>query len=389
MSSPAESSPAESSPAESSPAESRPAIRSDIALMDGYHSPQIDVAIRLNTNEAPEPPPQAFRDAVADLAREVSWHRYPDRQARALRQAIAELEGVHSDQVFVANGSNEVLQSLLLLFGGAGRVALTFEPTYAMHSHIARVVGTTVVEGERDSEFRIPLDSALALVAEHRPSVTFLCSPNNPTGVSEPESLITEMLESVRAVNGLLVVDEAYGQFAPLSSIRRVAEDVPLVVTRTFSKTWSMAAARLGYLVGPTWLVEELEKVVLPYHLDAFKQAAGALALTFRAEMNQRVEQLVGERERVSEALSRLDLSVWDSTANFILFRPNTHSGTKVWEALVQRSILVRNCSSWPRLRGCLRVTLGTEFENTAFIDALGEILAEPPTEPTRAEGSP
>jgi len=179
---------------------------------------------------------------------------------------------------------------------------------------------------------------------------------------------------------GLLVVDEAYGQFAPWTALDLLDEDDPLVVTRTYSKTWASAGLRLGYCVAPTWVVEQLEKVTLPYHLDAFKQVAGRLALEHEAEMRARVASLVEERGRVLAGLRRLDVDVWPSAANFILFRTRRPRGDEVWSSLVERSILVRNCSSWPRLDGCLRVTIGTSGENDAFLAALAEILeAEEP----------
>jgi histidinol-phosphate aminotransferase len=204
------------------------------------------------------------------------------------------------------------------------------------------------------------------------PAITFLCSPNNPTGLVEPREAVQEVLERAQ---GLVVVDEAYGQFAPWSALELIDESVPLVVTRTYSKTWSMAAARLGYLVGPAWLVAELEKVVLPYHLDAVTQAAGRLALRFTDEMEARVAELVEERGRLSAALRDLDVDVWPSGANFVLFRPRSRDGAAVWQALVDRSVLVRSCASWPRLEGCLRVTVGTRAEDDAFLHALEEIV--------------
>jgi histidinol-phosphate aminotransferase len=203
----------------------------------------------------------------------------------------------------------------------------------------------------------------------------FLCSPNNPTGgVDEPETLVS-VLEAAEAVGALLVIDEAYGQFAPSSALQLVAEDLPLVVSRTFSKTWSAAALRLGYLVGPTWVVSELEKVVLPYHLDAFKQIAGVTALEFGAEMDARVAMLVEERGRVAAALAEMDVDQWPSGANFILFRPHSMSGDELWQGLVDRGVLVRNCASWPGLKDCLRVTLGVPEENSRFLSALKETL--------------
>lgn len=348
-------------------------VRDDLRTLDGYHSAQVDVDVRLNTNESPLPPPDGFRDAVAAEVSRVDWHRYPDRAATALRSAIAEMHGVDVAQIFVANGSNEVLQTILLAYAGPGRTVATFEPTYQMHAQIARVTGATVVEGERADDFSLDPTEVDRVIDEHQPHVVFLTSPNNPTGLVEPPERVEQLLDRAP---GLVVVDEAYAQFADWSALDLVAEDRPLVVTRTFSKTWSMAGARLGYLIGPTWLVAELEKVVLPYHLDAVKQIAGRLALRFTGDMNERVAQLVAERTRISAAMSDMAIDVFDSGANFVLFRPVGVDGKAVWQGLVDRSVLVRDCSGWPRLANCLRVTVGTPAENDAFLTALSDTLS-------------
>ncbi|MDP9463192.1 MAG: histidinol-phosphate transaminase [Actinomycetota bacterium] len=347
-------------------------VRDDLRALEGYHSPQVDVRIRLNTNEAPSPPPVAWRDAFAAELSRVEWHRYPDRSASALRAAIAESHHVRPDQVFAANGSNEVLQTLLLTYAGPGRAVATFEPTYQLHGHIARLTGATVIEGERGPDFRLDVELAIPLIQEFRPAVTFLCSPNNPTSLVEPSDTVHALLA---AEPGLLVVDEAYGQFADWSALTMIDESTPIVVTRTFSKTWSMAASRLGYLIGPSWLVAELDKVALPYHLDAAKQIAGRLALQFTDEMDARVEQIVAERERIAATLGRLAVDVFPSGANFILFRPRKTPGRRVWQELLDRSILIRDCSGWPRLADCLRVTVGTGDENDQFLAAITEIV--------------
>ena len=357
--------------------------RPDVALMAGYHSPQVPVRVRLNTNESPEPPPEGFVDRLAGALGDVAWNRYPDRAATGLRTAIGDLHGVGPEQVFPANGSNEVLQTVLLTYGGPGRTAAVWEPTYALHGHIARVTGTAVAEGERGPDFGLDLDEVRRVFAEARPSVAFLCSPNNPTGVVDPEPVVRQVLELARDGDCLLVVDEAYGQFAPWSAAELVGDDQPLVVTRTYSKTWSMAAVRLGYLLGSAEVVEQLFKVVLPYHLDAVKQVAGTLALDDRDAMASRVERLVAERERLVAGLAELPVDVWPSGANFVLLRPravdggpgDADRGDEVWQALVDRSVLVRNCSSWPRLAGCLRATIGTPDEDDALLEALREVL--------------
>jgi histidinol-phosphate aminotransferase len=351
----------------------RLAPRDEVGLMEGYHSPQVSVAVRLNTNEAPEPPPEAFRAALAARVAEIDWHRYPDRSASGLRAKLAAHHGVDPSMVFAANGSNEVLQTLCLAYAGPGRSVATFEPTYALHSHIARVTGSAVVSGERHADFSIDLDEVRRVLAAASPAITFLCSPNNPTGTIDPPEVLAEVLE---LAPGLVVVDEAYGQFAPRSAVADVAADRPLVVIRTFSKTWSMAAARLGYCVAPPEVVEALEKVVLPYHLDAVKQVAGELALDFDAEMRARVAALVEERGRLVAALADLDVDVFPSGANFVLFRPRRLGGKEAWQGLLDRSVLVRDCSSWPRLEGCLRVTIGTPAEDDAFLAALEEVLS-------------
>jgi len=352
-------------------------VRDDLRALEGYHSPQVTVDVRLNTNESPFPPPAAWSEAFAAELAHVDWHRYPDRGATALRAAIAAHHGVSPRQVFVANGSNEVLQTLLLTFAGAGRTVATFEPTYQLHAHIARLTGATVVEGERAADFSLDLAEVRRVIGSGRPAVTFLCTPNNPTGLVEPEVNVREVLGLVSALPtpGLLVVDEAYGQFADWSAVGSVDDDTPMVVVRTFSKTWSMAASRLGYAIGPSWLVDELDKVILPYHLDAAKQIAGCLALEFGAEMDERVRFVVGERERIATTLQTLDVDLVPSGANFILFRPCSQPGRVVWQGLLDRSVLIRDCSGWPRLADCLRVTIGTREENDRFLTALTEVL--------------
>jgi histidinol-phosphate aminotransferase len=266
-----------------------------------------------------------------------------------------------------------VLQLLCLAYGGTGRSVAVFEPTYALHSHIAHVTGTAVIEGQRSPDFSLDLDVVGDVLEGQRPVITFLCSPNNPTGLADDPATVRAVLD---AAPGLVAVDEAYGQFADWSALSLVDDARPLVVARTFSKTWSMAAARLGYLVGPAPVVAALERVALPYHLDAFKQAAGRLALRFVGEMEARVGLIVRERHRLLGGLGRLPVTAWPSQANFILFRPHQRKGSEVWQGLLDRSVLVRDTSSWPRLSECLRVTVGTPEENDAFLSALAEVLA-------------
>jgi histidinol-phosphate aminotransferase len=348
-------------------------VRDDLADLEGYHSPQVAVDVRLNTNESPYPPPAAWREAFLEELAAVPFHRYPDREATALRSALGELHGVGTDQVFAANGSNEVLQALCLAYGGRDRTVAVFEPTYALHSHIARITGAEVAVGERRSDFALDVEGVRGVLTRAQPAITFLCSPNNPTGTVDSAD---DTAAVVDAAPGLVVVDEAYGQFSPRSAVGDVAAGRPLVVVRTFSKTWALAGLRLGYCVAPPEVVADLHRVALPYHLDAAKQAAGRLALRFHAEMQARVGALVRERERLVAALGRMAVDVWPSGANFVLVRPKGRDGGEVWQALLERSVLVRNCSTWPRLAGCLRVTVGTPDEDDAFLAALAEVLS-------------
>jgi histidinol-phosphate aminotransferase len=356
--------------------ESPPAVRPDLVALTGYHSAQVEVEVRLNTNESPlSPPPEWLEAFTAGLAA-LDFNRYPDREAVELRRALGDTHGVGADQVFCANGSNEVLQSLLLAYGGPHRAAALFEPTYTLHRHIARITGTAVAAGRRTDQYALDLGEVARVIEAHHPVITFLCSPNNPTGRAEP-------LDQIRAVvditPDLVVVDEAYGQFAPSTAMDLVRSGVAgsgrVVVVRTFSKTWAMAGLRLGYLIGSPEVVQACELVALPYHLDAAKQLAGRLALQFVDEMETRVAMINEERGRIAAALATLPVETWPSDANFILFRPTSKKAPEVWADLLDASVLVRDCSQWPGLAGCLRVTVGLPKENDRFLAALSESL--------------
>lgn len=347
--------------------------REQIQAMAGYHSPQVDVPVRLNTNESPFPPPDGWVEALSQVVSSIEWNRYPDRSAEELRDVIAARHGVDPSMVFVANGSNEVLQTILLTYAGHGRTVATFEPTYQMYAQIARVTGAEVVVGERRADMTLDVHEIERVMQKNKPSVTFLCNPNNPTGLVEPRENLDVLLQQA---TGIVVVDEAYAEFADWSAMDLVAENRPLAVTRTFSKTLSMAALRVGYVVAPTWMVEQLNIAVLPYHLDSFKQAATIAALSFTKEMEERVLLIKSERTRIEEQLSAHNIQVWSSGSNFVLFRPQSRPAKQVWEALLNDGVLVRDCSSWARLDGCLRVTVGTPEENSLFLQAIIKALS-------------
>ena len=351
--------------------------RDDLQSLDGYHSPQVSVPVRLNTNESPFAPPQEFVTALSDAIGATDFNRYPDRGATRLRTALGEFLGQPIERLLCANGSNEVLQTLLLTYGGTGRRAAIFEPTYALHAHIARITATEIVVGNRGADFGIDVDEARALIGSHRPSIVFVCSPNNPTGTVEPRETIEALAAITADAGALLVVDEAYGEFAPWSAIELVDDSRPLAVVRTYSKVWSLAAVRLGFTVAPTWVIDELDKVLLPYALSVPTQLAGELAVEYRDDMEKRVASLVEERGRLVAALGeKRGLTVYPSGANFLLVRVDGDSHA-LWESLLGRGVLVRDFSTWPGVEGCLRVTVGTPEENDAFLTALEEALPE------------
>jgi histidinol-phosphate aminotransferase len=336
-------------------------------------APQIDAPVRLNTNECPYALPDAFARDLAEAIGGIAFHRYPDRDATALRKGLAELTGHPVEGVWAANGSNEVIQHLCLAYGGPGRRALVFEPTYSLHRLIPRMVGMEIVEGRLGGGFRLG-DEALAAVREHEPAVVFVCSPNNPTGNAQRAEMIAPLCA---ATDGLVIVDEAYGEFGGETAQPLLPAHDNLAVVKTFSKAFSLAGARLGYLLAPPEIVEDLPKVRLPYHLSALAQTAGEVALKHLADAEAILERIRGERDRILARLAELDeIEAFPSDANFVLLRTPADAPA-LWQALLDRGILVRDVSSSPGLARCLRVTAGTPRETGAFLDALPDALEE------------
>ena len=353
----------------------KPMSRDDLTVLEGYHSPQFEVPVKLNTNESPFPLPKNFKKEFNSEIKKLDLNRYPQREANELCISIAEKEALNINQVFAANGSNEIIQSIFLAFGGNGRSVLIFEPTYAMHSQIAKITGTRVIKGSRERNFEVNKDEALKLIEEESPDIVFLCSPNNPTGNLESEGLVNSIRSKLDESGGLLVLDQAYEDFAEEPSTLTVDEKSNLIFVRTFSKVWALAGIRLGYVLAPEWCINEIRNVSLPYHLDSVKQKAGVLALKHETEMLLRVKEIKEEKNRVYELLQSLPVDIWPSEANFLLFRPKGIDGYKLWGDLLNEGILLRDCSSWENLEGCLRVTIGTPNENTKFLERLREIL--------------
>jgi histidinol-phosphate aminotransferase len=363
-----------------SPGPWRPPLRDELRGAEPYGAPQLDVPVQLNTNENPYPPPPAV---VADIAARVAeaaarLNRYPDRDFTALRAALADyLAGesgvrVPPEQVWAANGSNEVMLHLLQAFGGPGRVALSFAPTYSMYPEYARDTHTGWVEGHRHEDFSLDLDHAAALIAEHRPTVVLLPSPNNPTGTALPHDVIGRLADLVG--DGVLVIDEAYAEFRRAgtpSALELLADHPNLVVTRTMSKAFAAAGLRLGYLAADRRVCEALRVVRLPYHLSATTQAAALAALAHAPVLLGQVGQLREERDRVVAWLRARDVAVADSDANVVLFGrfEDRHA---VWQRLLDHGVLVREVGP----EGWLRVSIGTAEEMKAFEDALEEVTS-------------
>lgn len=351
----------------------KPPLRPDLDSLSAYLAPQIDAPVRLNTNECPYPLPGAFARDLAAAVERIAFHRYPDREATALRAGLADLAGHPVEAVWAANGSNEVIQHLCLAYGGPGRRALLFEPTYSLHRLIPRMVGMDIAEEGLGDGFRLGPGAAEA-VARHDPSLVFVCSPNNPTGNAQAVEDVAELCE---AASGLVVVDEAYGEFGGATAAPLLARHDNLAVVRTFSKAFSLAAVRLGYCLTSPEIVAELPKVRLPYHLSSLTQAAGEVALRHVGEARDLLDRIRAERDRILEALRDLeDLEPFPSDANFVLFRTPGEAGA-LWRALLDRGVLVRDVSSYPGLSGCLRVTAGTPEETGAFLEALPAALKE------------
>ncbi|MFV0460793.1 MAG: histidinol-phosphate transaminase [Actinomycetales bacterium] len=365
-------------------------LRDDLRGLQPYGAPQLDVPVRLNTNESsyplPQPAVQAVVAAVAECA--PSLNRYPDREFSALRADLAgyltEQTGcqVIPEQVWAGNGSNEVLQQLVQAFAGPGRTALGFTPAYSMHPLISRGSGSTWVDGRREADFDLDAEHIAAQIQAVRPDVVFLCSPNNPTGTALRLDVVEAAYE---AGAGLLVVDEAYAEFArpgTPSAISLLPGRPRLVVTRTMSKAFALAGARLGYLAADPAVCDALRLVRLPYHLSAPTQAVARAALAHHADLLSTVDALKAQRDRIVQALPGLGLHPLPSDANFVMFG-GLDDEKATWQRLLDAGVLVRDVG----IAGHLRVTAGTPEETTAFLDALRAVVGSPDS--SEAEPAP
>ena len=351
-------------------------LRGDLSELSPYGAPQIDVPVRLNTNENPYNLSDELQSALLD---EISrclkvLNRYPDRDAIALREALASSinvshgTNVDSASIWAANGSNEIIQTILLAFEGG---ALGFEPSYSMHPLISKVVGKNWISIPRDNNFEIGDSQIEKAISATETKIIFITTPNNPTGTSTSLELISKVASAIESRQGLVVVDEAYGEFSKnTSAITLIKRHPNVLVSKTMSKAFAFAGARLGYLIADPKVIEALQLVRLPYHLSALTQAAALAAISKQSSLSKDVERLREAREEVAKEINSMGLQSYPSEANFLLFSGFIDSSVKLWAELLNRGVLVRDVG----IAGHLRVTIGTRAENRAFLDALREI---------------
>lgn len=348
-------------------------IRDSLKGKKPYGAPQLHVPVALNVNEnTHEISEPVLVDIISRLALALKdINRYPDREFTNLRKSLAAYlgNGLTENQIWAANGSNEILQQMFMAFGGPGRKALSFSPTYSMYPIIASSTDTEYVELKRSTRYELSEELVLQAIAEHKPNITIICSPNNPTGTPVSIEVIKAAYE---ATEGVLVVDEAYAEFSLNndSALSLLEGRERLIISRTMSKAFAFAGARVGYLAADAAVCDAMRLVRLPYHLSALTQAAAEAALDHSAEMLRTVSEIREQRDRLYVALQDLGLDPYRSDANFILVG-GIENPDKVWNALLERGILVRNVG----IPNTLRITAGTEQETTAVIEAMAELL--------------
>ena len=353
-------------------------LRESLRPMSPYGAPQVPAQASLNTNENPYSPSPALQQAITDAAAKVAadLNRYPDRDATALRTKLAgyinELSGTKfsADNIWAANGSNEIIQSIFLAF--AQGPVLGFTPSYSMHPLIAKVTGANWIDGKRNADFSLNTTDAISEIQKNKPTLTFITTPNNPTGGAVTFSEIQKLADACKSVGGLLVIDEAYAEFSQeKSAVTLIANNPHVIVIRTMSKAFAFAGARVGYLVSDVAVKDAMMIVRLPYHLSALTQAAAQVAIDHRAELLGGVATLIAARESVVQALGDMGLTTITSSANFVLFTGFKQDAPQLWAALLEKGVLIRDVG----LSGYLRVTIGNEAENKLFVSALKELI--------------
>jgi histidinol-phosphate aminotransferase len=353
-------------------------LRDDLRGQHPYGAPQLDVPILLNVNENTHGVPEDAREAILKAvdAALAGLNRYPDREFTDLRRALAGYLGhrLAEDNIWAANGSNEVLQQILQAFGGPGRSALSFPPTYSMYPLLANGTGTRYIAGERADNYDLSAASAAEQVSRHAPNIVILCSPNNPTGTALGADVVEAVYEAGKASQAIVIVDEAYAEFAHTgtpSALSLLPGRERLIVSRTMSKAFALAGARLGYLAAAPEIADALRLVRLPYHLSAITQAAALAALQNSTSLLANVEAIKVQRDRIVQELRGMGLHPAPSDSNFVFFG-GLQEPHRIWQGLLEKGVLIRDVG----IPGHLRVTAGTEAETTAFLTSLRNLLA-------------
>ena len=353
-------------------------LRETLRPLSPYGAPQVPAQAALNTNENPYQPSLALQKAITDAVAKVAadLNRYPDRDATVLRTKLADYINEQSgtkfsaDNLWAANGSNEIIQSIFLAFAGGS--VLGFTPSYSMHPLIAKVTGAQWIDGKRNADFTLNTADAVTEIQKHKPTLTFITTPNNPTGGAVTIDSIQKLADAAKSVGGLLVVDEAYAEFSQeISAVTLIANNPHVIVIRTMSKAFAFAGARVGYLVSDVSVKDAMMIVRLPYHLSALTQAAAQVAIDHRQELLGGVATIIAARESAVKALHGMGLTTIPSSANFVLFTGFKQDAPQLWAALLEKGVLIRDVG----LSGYLRVTIGNEAENNLFISALKELV--------------
>jgi histidinol-phosphate aminotransferase len=348
--------------------------RAELADLVAYDAKDVRAEINLSANENPRNLPGEVLEKLADRVRfDIPFNRYPDPLATRLRELIAQANGLDAANVLVGNGGDEIILDIILAWGGPGRKLVDMPPTFAMYEIDARVTGTRVVEVPRNAEFEVDGESLMAAVADQDPDIVVISNPNNPTGTMTAETLLIELLN---ATDALVLVDEAYFEFSRQTMRPHMERHPNLAILRTFSKAFSLAGLRAGYLLAHADVVRELTKVRQPYSVNRFTQVAASLAFRERMVFEAGVRETMCNRDRLMHGLAQMsEVAVFPSEANFVLFRVD--QAAAIWRDLLHdHSILVRDLSRTPGLEDCLRVTVGTEEEVDRFLQAMDEILA-------------
>lgn len=356
---------------------SKPPLRTDLVGRSPYGAPMIDVPVTLNVNENTHPMPQEVVEAISQEVTQaaLTLNRYPDREFVELRQELAAYlgHGLTRDHLWAANGSNEILQQIFQVFGGPGRSVMSFVPTYSMYPLLADGTNTSFIAGQRAADFTLTAHDAVAQIREHKPNIVVLCSPNNPTGTGLELSVIEAVYDAMMEHQGITVVDEAYAEFAqdPSQTALTLLPGRPhLIVSRTMSKAFALAGARLGYFAADPAIADAVRLVRLPYHLSAVTQATAIAALRHRSQLLANVEDIRSQRDRIVESLLKFGLKPAKSDSNFVFF-DGLENEKEAWQWLLDDGVLVRDNG----IPGHLRVTAGTAEETTAFLESLERYL--------------